>query len=115
MCGTPCGSTPSCDGTCITGKFWGLFANSAADGDPSDPSHFDHIAIHEYATVDPSLPGGCKNQIGNVYDPTGVAAPGNIDDPYFKLGFLGNIRHTDVTDPNACTANDFTPYCSPFN
>lgn len=112
MCG---GST--CDGTCITGKFWGLWVNPAATGDPTDPGHFDHVAIHDFAVVDPSLPFGCKNQVGDVYDPTGINAPGDITDGTgnFELGFLGNISVADVSMLDGCTETEFPAYCSPWN
>ena len=113
MCGSQCGSgIQSCSGTCITGKFWALWFDSN-DPSGSNNANWDHLAIHEFGVVDPSLSAGCEVQVGDVYDPSNFGAPGSPDvDSNYKYGFLGNVLAT-LPPTNICDPTLFE-FCSPF-
>lgn len=92
MCGSQCGvGIPSCSGTCITGKFWAIWFDTN-DATGTNDANFDHIAIHDFPVVSPSLP--------------------DVDANY-KYGFLGNVLAT-LPPADMCDPSSFE-YCSPFD
>lgn len=63
----------ACDGTCVTGVFWGV---ALVDNDP-ERSH--GLSIHTYATPQPGLPMGCEAG-GDIFDPVGITDQYSIAD-----------------------------------
>lgn len=73
MCEGTCGDlTDPCSGTCVTGKFVGLHVNDnkLSPSELEHRTHYQAIAIHEFAIAKASLPLGCDAG-GGLWNPDG--------------------------------------------
>lgn len=71
MCGGTCGES-TCDGTCISGNFWGLFYHD--DEADDDNKQLQDVNIRTYASpADPSKTDTGCYQAGDVYNPDEIA------------------------------------------
>lgn len=106
MCGGQCGALPDpCDGTCITGNFWGL------DFDASKPElHRNNkrgLHITEFASINPLLPAGCS-VTGGIWNPEGVSHGKYNEDPRE----VGTLLYALANPTGQCTASPYE-YCDP--
>lgn len=105
MCAGTCGAS-SCDGTCVSGNFWGLY-DLASEG-----LNFG-LHINEFGALNSGL--GCGVETGTIFNPDSSAygLPSETD-PY-PMGALGNVSTSVFTPvPSAqCNAQPFA-YCAPI-
>lgn len=102
----------ACEGTCVTGVFFGIPLISA---DPDRPRGF---SIHTYATPQPGLPMGCEAG-GDIFDPVGITDRYSIEDfenddtVELMAGVLKDVSDgTGTSEGGQCLKNTYS-YCKP--
>jgi Cu/Zn superoxide dismutase len=87
-----------CDGTCVTGAFFGLPYDDKIT-DPPNLSGFNYhgLHIHEFSPPNPSLPSGCQ-AAGDIWNPEGLTVHHCVDEDICtinpdatKAGTLSNV------------------------
>lgn len=110
MCGGTCGDVSDCDGTCVSGNFWGLVDGLA----PGDPSGFG-LHINEFGALNSGI--GCDGETGSIFNPSGSAY--GLPDPMtpYPMGALGNVYSAAVSTGlfgvSQCAAQEYH-YCAPI-